>query len=100
MPIKEVPTEWNSTLHLFEHTLEHEQHVTELINNLNALAIKENDFATQSMLRWFIDEQVEEEESVLEIINNLRRVDNNGLGLFMIDKELAARVYTPVTTTK
>ena len=46
------------------------------------------------MLKWFIDEQVEEEENVRNIIDNLRMLNGNGYGLFMIDKELAARVYT------
>ena len=46
------------------------------------------------MLKWFIDEQVEEEESALEIIESLRRVGDNGLGMYMVDKDLATRVYT------
>ena len=93
-PIDAVPTEWQSELDVFESTLEHEQKVTSLINNLFALTTQENDYATQSMLKWFIDEQVEEEENVRNIIDNLRMLNGNGYGLFMIDKELAARVYT------
>ena len=61
-PIEAVPTTWNSVLEVFESTLEHEQKVTALINNLFAITAAENDYATQSMLKWFIDEQVEEEE--------------------------------------
>ena len=51
------------------------------------------------MLRWYNDEQVEEEETAQEIIKNLRLIKDNGFGLFMLDKELGARTYTPVTTT-
>ena len=65
-----------------------------LINNLFALTTQENDYATQSMLKWFVDEQVEEEENAQNIIDNLRMIKDNGYGLYMLDKELGARVYT------
>ena len=93
-PIKAVPTTWNSVLEVFESTLEHEQKVTALINNLFAITAAENDYATQSMLKWFIDEQVEEEETAQNIIDNLKMIKDNGYGLYMLDKELGARVYT------
>ena len=92
--IKEVPTTWESVLDVFESTLKHEQTVTALINNLFALTTQENDYATQSMLKWFIDEQVEEEENAQTIIDNLKMIKDNGYGLYMLDKELGARTYT------
>lgn len=92
--IDAVPTEWNGILDVFESTLEHEQKVTALINNIYAIAVEENDFATQSKLKWFIDEQVEEEETAQTIIDNVKMINDNGYGLYMLDKELAARVYT------
>lgn len=93
-PIEAVPTTWNTILEVFESTLEHEQKVTSLINNLFAITAAENDYATQSMLKWFIDEQVEEEETAQNIIDNLKMIKDNGYGLYMLDKELGARVYT------
>lgn len=93
-PIEAVPTTWNSVLEVFESTLEHEQKVTALINNLFAITAAENDYATQCMLKWFIDEQVEEEETAQNIIDNLKMIKDNGYGLYMLDKELGARVYT------
>lgn len=93
-PIEAVPTEWESILAVFEATLAHEQKVTALINNLFALTLQENDFATQSMLKWFIDEQVEEEDNARTIIDNIRMIKDNGYGLYMLDKELGARTYT------
>ena len=92
-PIDAVPTEWKSPLDVFESTLAHEQKVTALINNLFALSTAENDYATQSMLKWFVDEQVEEEENAQNIIDNLKMIKDNGYGLYMLDKELAARTY-------
>lgn len=93
-PIAAVETEWASPLAAFEATYKHEQHVTSLINNLMQIAVDEKDFASQSRLQWFIDEQVEEEETALEIINKLRILDGNAYGMYMLDQELAARVYT------
>ncbi|MCC8154663.1 MAG: ferritin [Tannerellaceae bacterium] len=96
-PIEAVKTSWSSPLEAFEDTLHHEQKVTSLINELYALATEEKDYATQSMLKWFIDEQVEEEETAQGIIDALRMISDNGFGLYTLDKELAARVYTPST---
>ena len=96
-PIAAVDTEWDSALAMFEQTLTHEKKVTSLINDLYNLAIEEKDHATRSMLTWFIDEQVEEEDSAREIIDQLRMIDCNKLGLYMIDKEMAARVYSTPT---
>lgn len=93
-PIDEVPTTWESLLDVFNKTLEHEQKVTSLINDLYALSTEEKDYATQSMLKWFIDEQVEEEETAQNIIDNLKMIKDNGYGLYMLDKELGARTYT------
>lgn len=93
-PIDAVETEWKDALAMFEKTLEHEKVVTNLINNLYALAVKEKDYATQTMLQWFIDEQVEEEENARTLIDALKMINGNGYGLYMLDKELAARVYT------
>ena len=92
-PIEAVPTTWESPLAVFEATLAHEQKVTSLINNLFALTTAENDYATQSMLKWFVDEQVEEEENAQNIIDNLKMIQGNGYGLYMLDKELGARTY-------
>ena len=92
--IEEVPTEWDGVLDVFESTLKHEQKVTALINDLYALTHEENDFATQSMLKWFIDEQVEEEENAKTIIDNIKMIKDNGYGIYMLDKELGARTYT------
>ena len=54
-------------------------------------AIAEKDRATENMLRWFVDEQVEEEATVDEIIHKLKMVGDSGSGLYMFDRELAAR---------
>lgn len=87
--------EFASILDAFEVTLEHEKKVTALINNLVNLASDEKDHATEIYLQWFVTEQVEEEESAQEIIDRLKLAGETGAGLFMVDKELEARVFTP-----
>ena len=99
-PIEKVDTEWKSPLAAFEQTLQHEEKVTSLINDLYALAEQEKDYATQSMLKWFIDEQFEEEENAKAIIDSLKLIGDNGYGLYQLDKELATRVYTPIATSE
>ena len=95
MAIKEPPQKWESPLHAFEETLRHEQHITKCINDLVDLAEELKDRATYNMLQWFINEQVEEEENDREIIDMLKMVEGSKHGIFMIDKELAERQYTP-----
>jgi ferritin len=94
-PIKAVSTEWKSPLDVFQETYTHETKVTKMINDLLELAMKEKDHATVNMLQWFVDEQVEEEDSADEIVQKLKLVGKQGNGLFMIDRELAQRAYTP-----
>jgi len=95
--IKTPPSDWESPLAVFENVLEHEQTVTGLINGLVDLALELKDHATNSFLQWYVDEQVEEEETADGILQNFKlNVDNPG-GLFMIDKELAQRVFVPPT---
>ncbi|GAT62177.1 ferritin [Paludibacter jiangxiensis] len=98
-PIKAVPTNWDSVLGVFEETMEHEQKVTARINHLADTAVAEKDHATQSMLRWFIDEQVEEEANVKAIVDTLKLVKDNGYAIYSLDKELAARVFVDSTQT-
>lgn len=96
-PIAGVDTEFGNVIEMFERVLEHEQMVTDSINNLVDISIELSDHATRSMLMWFVDEQVEEEASVQEIIDQLKMVEGKGHGLFMIDKDLGQRVFVDST---
>jgi len=81
---------------VFAATLSHENHVTERINALVDLAIKEKDHAGNQFLQWFVNEQVEEEKNVEQILGQLKIMGKQpGAALYMLDKEMAARVYTP-----
>lgn len=88
-------TKWQSPLAVFEHAYKHEQKVTGLINNLVDLSIAEQDHATNNFLQWFIAEQVEEEASADEVVQKIKLMGDASGGLFMLDQELAQRVFTP-----
>lgn len=98
-PIEKVDTSWDSLLKAFQDTLNHERVVTSLINNLVSIARKENDYATENMLQWFVNEQVEEEETAQAMIDSLKLIGSNGFGIYTMDKELGQRSYTPINTT-
>lgn len=92
--IDSVPTEWPSVLDMFKQTLEHEKKVTAMINNLTAIAHKDNDFASINRMMWFVSEQVEEEDTARGMIDAVEAVEGNKYGMYMLDKELAGRTYT------
>lgn len=98
-----VETQWATPLDAFKATLEHERKVTALINNLYAMAESEHDYATREMLNWFVSEQVEEEESAQQLIDKFTLIGNDGMGIYMLDQELAARTYnvpSPLATAE
>lgn len=88
--------EWADVIEVFSDVLEHEQKVTALINNLVEVAIAEKDHATRSFLQWFVDEQVEEEATVSDLLEQLKLIEGNGAGLFMLDRELKQRSFVPI----
>ncbi len=96
-PIAQPKGGYTNLLEAFKASLEHEQKMSEWLNNLSDLAMKEKDHATYTLLQWYVTEQVEEEATFNEIIDKLKLVGDNGYGIFMIDKDLAARVFVDPT---
>ena len=94
LPIDAVPSAWDSVLAMYVQTLEHEKKVSAMIRNLALIAEEDHDFSASNMLSWFITEQVEEEESAREMIAAFEAVSDNKFGMYMLDKDLAARTYT------
>ncbi len=94
-PIEGPPAQWDSPVAIFEATLKHEQHVTSRINKLVDLAIDQSDHATNAFLQWFVNEQVEEEATADAILQKLKLMADAPGGLFLLDRELAQRTFTP-----
>ncbi|HKK34551.1 MAG TPA: ferritin [Desulfomicrobiaceae bacterium] len=97
-PIAGPPTEWESPVAVMEAVLEHEQKVTAMINNLVDLAMAEKDHASNIFLQWFVSEQVEEEDSVGDVLSKVKLMGGTGGGMFMLDRDLGQRVFTPPQT--
>lgn len=94
---KDPKRDFESAEEVFSLALEHEQLVSSLINDLMAIAQEEKHYPSISFLQWFIDEQVEEEAGMSKLLSKVRRVGDKGHGILMLDKELAARTFTPAT---
>jgi len=86
--------EYSSVLEVLEASLAHEKKVTARINNLMKMAIEEMDYPSVSLLQWYVDEQVEEEDNFSKLIEKVKLVKD--AGLYMLDKELATRVFVPI----
>src|SRR5919202_4220379 len=89
--IEEPVVEFGSPLEVFERALEHEKKVTAMINGLYALALRENDYASQTFLQWFVTEQVEEEKNAGDVVETLRMIGDGSEALFLLDRELGQR---------
>lgn len=89
--IAKPPKTYKSVVEVFEQTVKHEEAVTRSIYGLVDLAIEEKDHATQSFLKWFVDEQVEEEASVRDILTKLNMIGDKGQGLIMMDVHMGKR---------
>ncbi|SCY64735.1 ferritin-like domain-containing protein [Alkaliphilus peptidifermentans] len=66
-----------------------------MINQLMDLAITEKNYATVSFLNWFVDEQVEEMAMMNSLLKRVRRIIGNDSAIYMMDDELAKRIFTP-----
>ncbi len=98
--IKKPQKQWKTPLEMFEAAYKHECYISDCINKLMDLAIKERDYATQNMLQWFIEEQVEEEASADAILQKLKRIGDAQGMLFMLDRELGERSFEPPAELK
>ncbi len=96
--IEQPPSDFSSPLDVFTRALEHERSVTARINDLYALAVKENDYPAQVLLQWFISEQVEEEKNASRILEELKMAGENPSALLLLDNSIGARRAAETTT--
>lgn len=88
--IPEPPSDWPSAQAIVEQVYRSEQAVTQSINNLYAVAEQAKDRPATLLLQWFVNEQVEEESMARAVLGRLKLAGSTGIGLLMIDQELAA----------
>lgn len=78
-----------------DESLKHEQFVTASIHAIYDEAFQIKDFRTMQFLDWFIKEQGEEEKNAEELITKYKVFGSDSKGLYMLNQELATRVYAP-----
>ncbi len=84
-------SEWKSPLEIVKQVQEHEAFVTASIHSIFDLAVAEKDYATQGMLQWFVNEQVEEEKNAGELVHLVTAMGGSDSGLVLLDVQLGKR---------
>jgi len=93
--LKQLKTDWSSPREAFKDAYEHEKFITAKINDLTTIAREQKDYSSEPLLAWFSDEQIEEEVSSGKIADQLDMIGEDKSGLLMLDRELAARAFSP-----
>ena len=91
--IAKPSVELASDIEVLKAGLHHERYVTELIHTIYEAAYAVKDFRTMQFLDWFVKEQGEEENNADSLIKKFELYGNDPLSLYMLDSEMAARVY-------
>lgn len=86
--IEKPPINFDSMLKIFESLLTHEIKVTESINNVVDVCLKEKDYTTHNFIQWYVSEQLEEEALARNILDKLRMIGNDKGGLYLFDRDM------------
>ena len=89
--IKTPAVNWKSVQEIFDTVLEAERKTTGLICAITKIIAEEEDYTSQSLIQWFLDEQVEEEQNAEKIVQELSIIGEHTSALFMFDRELGRR---------
>jgi ferritin len=95
LDLKQTKTKWDKPLEAWQDAYEHEKFITDKINNIIKIAREENDYASETLLAWFTNEQIEEEKNTETVAKQLAMVEKSKEGILMLDRELATRIFTP-----
>lgn len=91
VPALEMPqSDFTSITEIFDNLLAHEVAVTEDINKVVDLCLKEKDYTTHNFMQWYVSEQIEEEGLARTILDKLKMIGNDKGGLYLFDRDLAA----------
>ena len=91
--LTQIKTEWSSPLEAWQDAYQHEQFISNKINELTTIAREEKDYPSEPILAWFAAEQIEEEATSSKIAGDMEMVASDKTGLLMLDRELAGRVF-------
>ena len=88
--LKKPPRDFLSITEIFENLLKHEIAVTEDINKVVDLCLKEKDYTTHNFMQWYVSEQIEEEGLARTIQDKLNMIGKDKGGLYLFDRDLEA----------
>jgi ferritin len=94
LDMKSLKTSWKTPLEAWKDAYEHEKVVTARIHTITKAAREESDYTAEPICAWFNKEQIEEEASTQKVAASLAMVGDNTQAILMLDRELAARVFT------
>jgi len=83
--------EFDSVMAVFQHALKSEENNTRSIHELYKRAVEEKDYSTQSFLKWFIDEQVEEEKIMHDALGMLEHAGDDRSALLVLNQQMGQR---------
>lgn len=86
--LKQPPKSFKTIVDIFENLLEHETYVTQTINDVVDVCLKEKDYTTHNFMQWYVAEQLEEEALARTIMDKLRLIGNDKGGLYLFDRDL------------
>ena len=86
--VAQPQAQFAAPLEVWESTLKQEQNVSARIHALYALAVEESDYPTQTMLQWFVAEQVEEEKAAKTILEQVRLIGSSNSAIYFLDRHL------------
>ena len=95
MELKQLKITWKTPLEAWKDAYDHEKFITGKIHGIIKLVRQENDYTAEPLLSWFVNEQIEEEANTEKILRQMENIGDNKQGLFMLDRELAARMFPP-----
>ncbi len=89
--LQSPPARFDSVAAVFQAVVEHERKITAAVHRLQALAFETQDFATQGLLQWFIQEQVEEEKNASLLAAHLEMIGDRSAAILNLDHRAGKR---------
>lgn len=86
--LEQPPMKYKGVKPLFEQVLNHEIHVSEEINKLVDICLKEKDYTTHNFLQWYVSEQIEEEALARRVIDKLKLIGDDKGGFYLFDRDI------------
>lgn len=86
--LSQPPANYDSITNVFENLLSHELKVTESINDVVDICLKEKDYTTHNFMQWYVAEQLEEEALARTIMDKLAMIGNEKSGLYLFDRDI------------